>query len=172
MDTSELRLLRAFLILMRERSVSRAADRLGLSQPAMSHLLARLRPPDASRVYFDAFNSALRFHRSGQTRLLATTGSERSPVAPEIPTVSEAGMPGYVAETAFMLMAPAGIPAEVTKRLVEATRTVMADKALWKELEGMGVRAVIESDPEAANAYIRAEFDKWTPVVKSLQKGG
>ena len=43
MDTSELRLLRAFLILMRERSVSRAADRLGLSQPAMSHLLARLR---------------------------------------------------------------------------------------------------------------------------------
>ena len=36
----------------------------------------------------------------------------------------------------------------------------------------MGVRAVIESDPEAANAYIRAEFDKWTPVVKSLQKGG
>ena len=124
------------------------------------------------QVYFDAFNSALRFHRSGQTRLLATTGSERSPVAPEIPTVSEAGMPGYVAETAFMLMAPAGIPAEVRKRLVEATRTVMADKALWEELEGMGVRAVTESDPEAANAYIRAEFDKWTPVVKSLQKGG
>ena len=44
-------------------------------------------------VYFDAFNSALRFHRSGQTRLLATTGSVRSPSAPEIPTV-QARRPG------------------------------------------------------------------------------
>lgn len=120
------------------------------------------------QVYFDAFNSALRFHRSGQTRLLATTGGERSPSAPEIPTAAET-MPGYVAETAFILMAPAGTPAPVVERLLAATRSTMAEEGFAKELEALGVRAVAGSDPRAAAEYIRAEFDKWTPVVKSLR---
>lgn len=122
-------------------------------------------------VYFDAFNSALRFHKSGQTRLLATTGGQRSSSAPEIPTVAESGMPGYVAETAFILMAPTGTPPTVIERLLSATQKAMAEDAFRKELEELGVRAVMDSNPRASAEYIRAEFDKWTPVVKSLKSG-
>ena len=60
------------------------------------------------QIYFDAFNSALRFHKTGQVKVLATTGGTRMAAAPDIPTVEEAGTPDYVAETAFILMAPAG----------------------------------------------------------------
>ncbi len=124
------------------------------------------------QVYFDAFNSALRFHKSGQTRLLATTGGQRSSSAPEIPTVAESGMPGYVAETAFILMAPAATPAPVIDRLLAATQKTMADESFRKEMEELGVRPVTDSNPKQSAEYIRAEFDKWTPVVKSLKPGG
>jgi len=120
-------------------------------------------------IYFDALNSALRFHKSGQSRVIATTGSQRSSIAPDIPTVAESGMPGYSAETAFMLMVPTGTPATVVDRLVVASRKAMADDGLRKDLEAMAVRPVADSDPAAARRYISAEFEKWTPVVKALK---
>jgi tripartite-type tricarboxylate transporter receptor subunit TctC len=120
-------------------------------------------------IYFDAFNSALRFHKTGQTRVIATTGAQRAAIAPDIPTVAESGMPEYVAETAFILMAPAGTPSPVIDRLVTASQKVMADEALRKDLQEMTVRPVTNSDPRATTEYIRTEFEKWTPVVKSLK---
>jgi tripartite-type tricarboxylate transporter receptor subunit TctC len=120
------------------------------------------------QVYFDAFNSALRFHRSGQTRLLATTSGQRSPAAPDIPTVAET-MPGYEAEFALILMAPVGTPAPILDRLLAATQKTMAEEGFAKELEGLGVRAVIGSNPRATADYIRAEFEKWAPVAKSVK---
>jgi tripartite-type tricarboxylate transporter receptor subunit TctC len=120
-------------------------------------------------IYFDALNSALRFHKTGQTRVIATTGGHRSSIAPDIPTVAESGLPGYVAETAFILMAPTGTPPAVVDRLVIASQKAMTDEALRKDLEEMAVRAVSDSNPKAAAEYIRTEFEKWTPVVKSLK---
>lgn len=120
-------------------------------------------------VYFDALNSALRFHKSGQSRVIATTGSQRSPIAADVPTVAESGMPGYSAETAFILMVPTGTPALVIDKLHAATRKAMADEGMRKDLEAMAVRPVLDSNPAAARAYINAEFEKWTPVVKSLK---
>ena len=120
-------------------------------------------------IYFDALNSALRFHRSGQTRVIATTGAQRSPIAPDIPTVSESGLPGYVAETAFILTAPAGTPPAVIDRLLAASQKAVADEAFRKDLEEMAVRPVVDSNPRASADYIRAEFEKWTPVVQTLK---
>ena len=120
-------------------------------------------------IYFDAFNSALRFHKTGQARVIASTGSERSAIAPDIPTVSESGMPGYVAETAFILMVPTGTPQAVVDKLGAAAHKSIADEALRKDLIEMAVRPVLDSDPASASAYIQSEFVKWTPVVKSLK---
>lgn len=120
-------------------------------------------------IYFDALNSALRYHKSGQSRVIATTGSQRSSIAPDIPTVAESGMPGYSAETAFILMVPTGTPATAVDRLLAASRKSMADEGLRKDLDGMAVRPVGDSDPAAARNYIASEFAKWTPVVKALK---
>ena len=123
------------------------------------------------QIYFDAFNSALRFHKTGQVKVLATTGGTRMAAAPDIPTVEEAGMPDYVAETAFILMAPAGTAAPVIERLLAATRKVVVEPEFQKELEEMAVRPVLDSNPKAAAEYIRMEHEKWTPIVRSVKAG-
>ncbi len=80
-------------------------------------------------------------------------------------------MPGYVAETAFILMAPTGTPAPVIDRLLAATRKVVAEPEFQKELEDMAVRPVLDSNPKAAAEYIRMEYEKWTPIVRSVKAG-
>src|SRR2546423_1683482 len=107
-------------------------------------------------IYFDAVEPALRLHKTGQTRVIATTGGHRSSIAPDIPTVSESGLPGYVAETAFILMAPAGTPAAVLDRLLMASHKAMAEESLRKDLEEMAVRPVLDSTPKSSADYIRA----------------
>ena len=120
-------------------------------------------------IYFDALNSALRFHKTGQTRVIATTGGQRSVIAPDVPTVAESGLPGYVAETAFILMTPTGTPATIIDRLAVASQKAMADETFRKDLEEMAIRPVSDSNPRAAAEYIRTEFEKWTPVVKGMK---
>ena len=103
--------------------------------------------------------------RSGRLRVLAVTGTERSNAMPDVPTVSEAGVPGYAAGTWFGLFAPTRTPAEIIARLNEETRRILANAALRERLSTQGI-APQPSTPGELGAHLAAEIAKWRKVVE------
>lgn len=106
--------------------------------------------------------------KSGRIRALAVTSSSRVKIASEIPTVAEAGLPGYSASTWYGLLAPAGTPRPVVERIDQAMKKVLADASVVATLEAQGL--VLEQqvrEPAAFQAYLQAEVNKWRPVVEA-----
>lgn len=104
--------------------------------------------------------------KSGKLRGLAITGSTRSPVFPELPTVAEAGLPGYAAGTWYGLFAPAGTPAPILARLSAGVREALAVPEIGNALVAQGVEPVAMT-PEQFAAFARAEYAKWGGVIRS-----
>ena len=104
--------------------------------------------------------------QSGRFRALATTGAKRSRATPELPTVAEAGLPGFETGAWYMLLAPAGTPSAVIAKLhAEAVKAIhLAD--VTSRLEGEGVE-IVGSTPEQAIQYIQAQLVRWDRVVKA-----
>lgn len=122
-------------------------------------------------IVCSTLNAALPHHRGGRVRTLAVMKDQRSIGAPDIPTVLEAGIPGVIAYTYNILLAPAGLPRPVADHLSGAMKKVMADRSFVDTLVKLGVDPVTSSSPDEAAAMLRAELDKWTPFIKSLQLG-
>jgi len=104
---------------------------------------------------------------AGQVRALATTGKTRSSVLPDVPTATEAGVPGYEATIWLGLMAPAGTPKPVIDKLNAAVNEVVKRPdivKLWKE-QGA---APMSMTPEEFDKYLRGDIMKWAEVVKRL----
>jgi len=112
-------------------------------------------------------SSATGHHRSGKVRILATFGEKRSNAAPDIPTAIELGVPGMVAYTFNVLLAPASTPKPVIEQLHKATMKVMSDEAFQKDLEGLSIDPVTDSNPEKATQFIKDELAKWAPIIKA-----
>jgi tripartite-type tricarboxylate transporter receptor subunit TctC len=93
------------------------------------------------------------------------TGSQRSPVAPELPTIAEAGVPGYESTTWFGLLAPAGTPREVIGRLSAAVHEVVATEEMKQRMLGQGIEPV-GNTPEQFAQLIKLELVKWAKVVQ------
>ena len=127
--------------------------------PAMTALMAG----DVQMV-LSGIGTMLPQVKGGRLKAIAVTGPTRSPLAPEIPTVAEAGI-DFVATTWYGLMAPAGTPRPVVERLNKETRALLADEAVKAVLAPQGVVAT-PSTPEEFNAFLRAEVAKWAKVVK------
>jgi len=104
--------------------------------------------------------------RAGRLRALGVTSATRVPRAPEVPTIAEAGVPGYEALQWYGLLAPAGTPKEVISRLNREAVAILRSPEVTDRLANDG-GIVVASTPEAFAAYIRAETDKWTKVVKA-----
>lgn len=102
---------------------------------------------------------------AGKLRGLAVTGTSRSPLLPGMPTVAEAGLPGYAAGTWYALLAPVGTPAAIVARLSEETRSALADPAVKAALTKQGVEPAPTS-PENAGAFLRDEHGKWGEVIR------
>jgi tripartite-type tricarboxylate transporter receptor subunit TctC len=104
--------------------------------------------------------------KSGRVRALAVTGSQRSRLLPDLPTIAEAGLPGYSASGWYGLLAPAATPKPVLARLhAEAVKALrMPDVA--ERLSSQGAEPVGNS-PEEFAAFIRSEIDKWANLVKA-----
>ena len=103
--------------------------------------------------------------RAGQLRALAVTSAQRAAAAPEIPTVAEAGLPGFEAATWFALVAPAGTPRDVARGSMprSSARSPMPDvKQRFADLGMTGE----DSTPDGLDAYIKSEIAKWTKVIK------
>jgi tripartite-type tricarboxylate transporter receptor subunit TctC len=115
-----------------------------------------------------SLSSALPHHRSGRLRTLAVMAQKRSVSAPDIPTAAEGGVRDAVAYTFNIVLAPAGTPRSVIDRLSHAMRKVMGERAFLDKLIKVGADPVADSNPAKAAAMLRAEFERWRPVIESL----
>jgi tripartite-type tricarboxylate transporter receptor subunit TctC len=108
--------------------------------------------------------TALPHIKSGKLRALAVTSAKRSVALPDVPTVAEAGLPGYDSTQWYGVLAPAGTPREIVSRLHDAIVRALRDPEVGKRLAADGAESV-GSTPEEFAAFIRSETDKWTKVA-------
>jgi len=104
------------------------------------------------------------FVKSGRVRALAVTGARRAPAMPELPTIAEAGVAGYDATSWNGMLAPAGTPADVIKRLNAEFNRIIGTPDMSKRMLDNGYEPV-GGPPERFGELIRAEIAKWAPVV-------
>ena len=103
--------------------------------------------------------------RAGRLRMIAQCGDMRSASLPDVPTMREAGVPGFVVSSGFSWIGPAGLPRPVVEKLNGALVKAVNDPAVRKELIARGADP-IGSSPEQHAAFIKAEIEKWHRVAK------
>jgi len=118
-------------------------------------------------MYFAGLPVALPLVKAGRVRALGVTGAKRAPVLPEVPTVAEAGVPGFEHILWSMLVVPAATPKDVVARLAREAVKVLEAADVRERYAGMGVDPA-PSSPERAAAYLRSETDKYAKVVKAI----
>ena len=115
---------------------------------------------------FETFSTTLQQHRAGKLRILAYAHTKRAPIAPEIPTMIEAGVKGYEAYTFSLILGPPGMPQDVVDTLDKASRQAMADPATIKFLEGNAAIPTPDTTPARTAQFIKEELAKWAPVIR------
>jgi tripartite-type tricarboxylate transporter receptor subunit TctC len=130
------------------------------SAPAVTDLLG-----GQVGVMFDNVPNVLPHVKAGRLRGLATTGTKRAALAPDIPTVAEAGVPGYEVTVWFGLVAPAGTPREIVQKLNAEVVKILAMPDVRERFLAQGVEPV-GSTPEQFGEHIRGQMAKWSKVVQ------
>ena len=117
-------------------------------------------------VALTSLASTLTHIRSGKLRVLAVSSAKRSPVAPDLPTVSEAGVAGYEATSWYGLMAPVGTPKDIIVRLNTESLRIVRQPETRAKFIAAGVDPT-GSTPEQFGSYLRSEIEKWGKVVRA-----
>ncbi|WP_088141080.1 Bug family tripartite tricarboxylate transporter substrate binding protein [Achromobacter xylosoxidans] len=122
----------------------------------------------AHEVVFAFYNtpSVSGLVKEGKLRALAVTGEARSPLLPDVPTMMEEGVQGYVITVDLGLMAPAGTPPDVVAKLNAAARKVMDSAEQRQRLQGLGYEIFHDGPPSGLAAFIQADIAKWVPLVQ------
>jgi tripartite-type tricarboxylate transporter receptor subunit TctC len=128
--------------------------------PAMTALMA-----GDVQLVLSGIGTMLPQVKGGRLKGLAVTSASRSPLAPEIPTVRESGLPNYVATTWYGLLAPAGTPRPIVERLNKETRALLNDPGMKAQIASQGV-VTTGMTPEEFGSFLRAEVAKWAKVVQ------
>ncbi len=116
-------------------------------------------------VAFPTVGSVAALVKDGRLRSLGSTGRERSPLLPQVPTVAESGYPGYQFESWLALVAPAGVPAGIMKRLGDEVRGIVAGEAMQRMFADNAITTdLILGD--AAQAVVRRDFDAMGVLVR------
>ncbi len=105
--------------------------------------------------------------QGGKLRALGVTTSERSPAKPDLPTIAEAGVPGYAAESWYGIYVPAGTPAELVKRLNAAVAKGAQSEAFKQRVQGQGL-VISTGSPEAFQRYVDGEQKRWATVIDAV----
>ena len=130
------------------------------SAPAVTDLIGA-----QVQLMFDNISSSLPHVRAGKLRALAVTGPRRSPVLPDLPTVSEAGVAGFSITSWFALFAPAGTPAKILIRLNKEAAKAIASKDLQQQWMGQGLEPAGGTSEQLAE-FRRLEAIKWETIVR------
>ncbi len=101
-----------------------------------------------------------------KVRALAITTSNRSPLAPDLPTIAESGYPGFESVASYGFFAPAGTPKAIIDKLNKEINVVLLDPQLKEKLLALGIE-IQGSTPEALQAFVNGEVDKWARVIKT-----
>lgn len=130
------------------------------SAPAMMDVIS-----GNAQVVLDLVFSSQPHVKSGKLKAIAITGSKRSPILPNVPTVAESGIPGFEATVWNALVAPAGTPKDVVAKLNAEIRKAMADPKFGDQLRSQGFDADW-STPEQLGTLVSSEMTRWGKVVK------
>jgi len=117
-------------------------------------------------MMFDSIVTGLPAAKAGRLRALGVTTLKRWPAAPDVPTMSEAGLTGYEVNSWYGLIGPAGLPKEIVERLNTEVIRSMAEPDARERLYSIGAEPM-RNTPEEFAAYIRSEMAKWAKVVKA-----
>lgn len=118
-------------------------------------------------MLFATIPSAIQHIQSGRLRGLAVSRAQRNPALPDVPTVAEAGVPGFEAIEWNGVMVPAGTPPAVVRRIYQALSKALAAPAMKERIVGVGAE-VVGSSPEEFTAFIKSEFSAWARVIKEV----
>jgi len=130
--------------------------------PAVTDLIAGHIP-----IFTAVISTGVPHVQSGRVRGIAVTGAKRADAIPDVPTVAEAGVKGYLATNWYGLMAPAKTPKTAIDRLNRELNVALRAPEVIQQLKDRGIDAT-PSTPEEYTAFIRAEDKKWTPLIKKL----
>jgi tripartite-type tricarboxylate transporter receptor subunit TctC len=131
------------------------------SAPALTDLMG-----GQVQIMFDNLPSSLQQIKAGKLRAIAVTSLTRAPALPNVPTISESGLPGFEASSWFGVLAPAGTPAPVVARINAEINKWLQSADAREKLLAQGAEAAGGS-PEQFAAFIRSETEKWAKVVKA-----
>jgi tripartite-type tricarboxylate transporter receptor subunit TctC len=143
------------------RNVWISADPDEKSLPAMVDLLG-----GRVQLMFDFLSSSLAQVKAQKLKALGVTGPRRSALLPDVPTVAEAGLPGYEVYGAFGVLAPAGTPKPVIARLNAEIVAALGTAEMRETLAAQGAERIGDSPEEFASS-LKAEVEKWAVVVKA-----
>lgn len=104
--------------------------------------------------------------RSGKLRALGVSGAKRSPAFPDLPTIAEAGVPGYEYSTWYGLLLPAGAPKAIVDRLLGATHKALADPGLRERLQQNGMEPE-SNDPRQFMALLKQDIARWSKIIRA-----
>lgn len=131
------------------------------SGPAMADLLG-----GQVRVGFPGIALAMAHLKSGKLRALGVSGAKRSPELPDVPTIAEAGVPGYNATQWLGFAGPKGLSDAVVTRIFNATRAAVENPEVAKSLRNAGGELMLSASPKEFLAFAKEESVKWARVVK------
>jgi tripartite-type tricarboxylate transporter receptor subunit TctC len=130
------------------------------SGPAMQDLLS-----GQVKVSFAGVPNVISHVKAGKLRALGVTTQKRAPDLPDVPTIAEAGVPGYEATLWLGMLAPAATPPEIVQRLHAETVKALQDPELQPSFRAAGVEAAVLG-PQEFGAFLRSEYEKWGKVVR------
>ena len=119
------------------------------------------------QVVFNVVTGTLPHVRSGRLRALAVSSAKRADVAPELPTISESGVPGFDVVSGYTIYAPAGTPRSIVNRVNAGINDVLQQPEMKERFLALGVTPII-STPESLTAYLKSEIARWGKIIKEM----
>ncbi|MEI2416387.1 tripartite tricarboxylate transporter substrate binding protein [Orrella sp. JC864] len=119
------------------------------------------------QVTFDTVTAVLPLIQGGKVKALGVATAERSPLVPDLPTISESGLPGFTGGTWFALLAPAGAPQDVVARLSETVQGILKSEEIAQQFATRGIQPS-PSTPEGLRTFLASEIAKWSAAADKI----